>query len=638
MNKTITIGGTELDIGSVGFTLTFAIADVQDPTKRKAFRSSTITVPATPKNLQAFGSPDYIGVRQVTGLTGTITVGLFTFWGDVIQYGFEWIGRERFISFQIVSNSLVEKLKGVKLSDLDLSSGDHDITVANINSSPTAYVKWGVFDHGDEVRREAGNTFAVERHPGLHIENIINAMIVEAGYILSASLNSDHYLFDFSKLLINKSNFEDDKLCTAAASYTKIITIAQLQVYTLNVADKINLVESVDKGDNFILGSYTIPADGAYRFEVSMALLYSLIAVTVGVPVEITLEIRKDGTAIADESFTFEDLSGGYNFAIDTSFKHFTAGEVVNVYLTITGEVTGLNIGNPKFQITQGNTTFEVTADPRRGLDYEMTLEEILPDIECLDLLKWYAALENLMFIINENTKIVTIADWASFYTGDEMDWTSKLILEEQITVEKLSRPARVTIGYTKDDADIATKNLLDFATTDQAFTEFEEAEGEIILPFGWSLFESAFRYGLADQQLPSVVGGDKALNFKSRILNWSPVAASWTFEGAATANFPRLTGSGLSPTDIKNKYVGYLTNLRDSKTLRASFRLTDFDIHNIVNFVEGSDARTLVRLTTPTIEGLYYLIDVSKWDADTQQAECLLLQVNYVNIETEED
>lgn len=640
MDKAINVNGVWLDVGDIGFTVTFAIADVQDPTARKAFRSSTITVPATDKNLRAFGNPDIVGVLQSTGFTGQLKIGMFTFLGDVILYGFEWIGRERFLSFQLVTNSLVEKLKGVKLSDLDLSSGDHTITAANINSSPTTYVKWGLFDHGNEIKRSETNCFAVERHPGLHVESLVNAIITEAGYSLTGALNTEHYMFDFTKLLINKSNFEDDKIVAASViNFSKIFSAAIANA-TLTISDFDELIPFVatsDKGNNFNLSKYIVPAAGAYRFLVDFLMDFEVISGgTINRNFNINLKIKVNGTTIATTSHTVGAVTIGVDIplALDSSFIHLAAGDQVTVTLGTSAATGSFTItppsGETAFFTIGGDGDFDSEADPRRGLNYPLTIAEILPDVECLEFLKWYFALMNLVFRVDENTKIVTIQDYSGFYTGDIMDWTSKLVIDDQITVEKLKRPAKLTIGYANDDADIGTKNLTGFATVDEVFTEYEDTDGEIIVPFAWTLAGTAYRYGLPGWLVPTAVG-DKALNFKTRILKWSPISANWRFEGVTVGTFPYFSGYNLSPSNIKDRYIAYITNLRNSKTVRATFRLTDFDIYNILNWNIGSDARALVRLTTSTLEGLYYLIEVSKWNADTQEAECLLLQASYI-------
>lgn len=628
MNKRIFIDGTEIDVGDIGFTLTFSIMDVKDPTLHKAFKSSTISVPATSKNLAVFGHIDVIGAEYKTGFTADLVVGLFTLRGDVIVFGYEVIGRKRYIQFQIVSNSIAEKLKGVMLSDLDLSSGNHTITVANVNSSPTTYLKYGLFDHGYGFKIENNNCYVVERHAGINIENLVAKIISKAGYGLTASLNSDHYLFDFSKLLINDANFEDDKLCEAAGTYSLLISLTSLQVYTLNVNEVLSFTESVDTGGNFASSAYTIPAAGSYKFDVGFSFGYICTLVTITSTMTVTIEIRNGTTVVASEAKSFTATTGTHTFAVSTSYYNFSKDDVIKAYIKITGVVTADDAPNANFRVNIGSGTLDVKADPRRGINYSLTVSELLPSTSCLDFLKDYMTLQNMFMYINENTKVVTLGEMGDFYTGDLMDWTDKLVLEKSIKIEKLSRPERVVVGYTVDNNDLVSKNTTDFSTTEKEFTEYEEDEQSIIVSFARTKIAPAWRYGLSSIDMP-IIEGDKSYKFLWRILEYNPETASWTFEGSTVTTFPAFNENDLTPAQIKARYSGYFTNLEQSKVLTATFRLTDYDIYNIINFTSGACARTYVQLKQPEFYGKYAIQEISKWDADTQEATVILLQVN---------
>lgn len=183
MQPQIYISGKQIETTDFPFTLSFALSELEDISKRKAFKTSTITVSATSVNLQAFGFPNIVSVRHVDGLRGEIVYKGFSFHGDVVIYDTEQIDNRTYINFQIVSSSIAEKLRGVMLQDLALRE-NVTLTRAEITGQRSAKNNetYALFDHGGF--RDSDNIRVVDFHPIVRVEHIFEKILAKIGYKL----------------------------------------------------------------------------------------------------------------------------------------------------------------------------------------------------------------------------------------------------------------------------------------------------------------------------------------------------------------------------------------------------------------------------------------------------------------------
>jgi hypothetical protein len=650
MDKEIYISGQRLDLGEFGFTLSFSLLDLQDVTRRRAFKSSTITVPATKKNRTLFGFPEMITTRQTATLRGLIRVGVLTFLGDVQFINTETIYNKTYINFQIICGSLSERLQGARLRDLDLGTftiGQSAITTARESQSD---LNWALFDHGNFI--DQTNLSVVEFLPIVLVDYLIEEILTAYGYSLHADsdLPTTHYLADFSKYRLNETNFKKGRTFTGGVkNFTPInfntsdadeYFITPAGVVTTSPVYEVQIVFTAFTQDGIQVTDdklFTADKAGAYRFVSELDYEFSSNRnFDSGAGLVFKIIVKKNGTMIKEDTVTndYTVTDGSGTLTADTGFIHLDADDEITFHYYLSGKVT-VALGTLALSVTH-NTTTESDADSRRGTGYVLNIEDALPDWSILDFLKGYFTFNNLLIAVNEFSREVLILPYADFHETTAVDWSDKLVTSEAVTVEKYERPGIMIFQMVEDSNDITATDGDNKST--QVFSEKETDEEIIQANFARTFFAGAYRIGLPTQQIPtalevpaSAVFQELKYDFKTRLLNYVEVVTgvSYDFEGVEQTKYLSLDDTGLKPADFKANYAGVIRNMLYSKTMTGKLRITDLDLQRIITLQDGYDFRTPLR-----IDGInYYLIEVRGWDADRLTADCLLLQINDKNV-----
>lgn len=659
MQPQIYISGKQIETTDFPFTLSFALSELEDISKRKAFKTSTITVSATSVNLQAFGFPNIVSVRHVDGLRGEIVYKGFSFHGDVVIYDTEQIDNRTYINFQIVSSSIAEKLRGVMLQDLALRE-NVTLTRAEITGQRSAKNNetYALFDHGGF--RDSDNIRVVDFHPIVRVEHIFEKILAKIGYKLHGDslINGNHYIADFARLRINDVDFDSKNRITGLTAddalnwsdnYTPPMGTSQRYVTPTGLSATSNPVYKLkyfDLTDNNELvtetENYNVQADGAFRFLVNVDLTYTMILGDwVNTPtIKATLKrTRNANTTVIDEKvLTPSESNAELNISIDTSFVHCQGGDVffVEFYFDALLSATAPNM--IEFNLNTA-ASFEVQADSRRGIGATLNFADILPAWSATEFIKAYATYMNLLIVVNEFTREVLILNYENFYSEQAQDWSEKLVQSKPVKVFKLEIPARYVFRLERDNNDIS------FVEGDnEAVKVFDKSgtdENLVQVPFSKTYMDGAYRIaGLTRSEvipliLDSPVNVDeipeRKFEFRTRLLNYVTVHSlvnPYTIEGQTNTNWPEYNQNGLGAGDFKDNYRGLLRNVELSKVMEATFVLSPVDLQKILLLAAG-DFRTAVY-----INGIYYwLISINRWDARTEQAVCRLLQVNDKNV-----
>jgi hypothetical protein len=666
MNAKIYIDGELIELGDFSFTLNFSIRELEDVSKRKAFKTSTITVPATNSNLQKFGFPNLVSVRQKTGMTAEIVFKGMSFTGDVVMYGTEKIGSINYINFQVVASSLSEKLQGIMLRDLDLGSFTFNSVNVLDRISAKRDFTFAIFDHDNF--REKENVLIVEPLPILNSAYVMEELLNSIGYQLhsDSNLSAKHYLASFDNYLINEENFETKRTFDAEADYswsdskTGIIdwwiTPTGLSQFQAGFLVEIDFDAINHEGELITTNKYTANTDGAYRFYVSNFFKYQVFSDdTMSENLVVKLLIYKNGSTIETTSKTYPGTQtnngAGEKVEVDTGFIHLVEGDEIEMLYQLSGRVQA----PCAVDILKADIVAIGQADPRRGTGAVMNIADALPNWSAINFVKTYCTFFNYYLMVNEFTREVLILPYAEFYRDTAKDWTENLVTSEVIKVERFGNVAVMDFIMREDNADVF--RVKGENESRQLINVEGGSDQQINVDVSFTKFGSAGVIGLPQKQMPvavshirdNVVEREKAgapwhtsddnpeyknikYNFNTRLLYWDVMESSidtWHFEGTPMSNWITYRNTELKPSDFKNRYSGQFRNMEFSKVLTASFHIPAYELQNYLILNTG-DFRTPIH-----IDGeFYYLIDIKGWNTDTERATCTLLQINDKDIE----
>jgi len=677
MNIDIYIDGNKLDLQEVNFTINLAISELEDFTKTKSFKTSTIRVPATHTNAAIFKNLEDVEVRDFDEkINGYIDTGSFTFYGYVKIFESETIGSETYYNFQIIASSWVDALDGVTIDMLDFTTDDHTITAAAITTSETVastrnYI-YPLVDHGAFIDR--GNIKAVERFPATAVNVIFEKILNYVGYKLhtdsffNVAANQKYYLYNTEKIYLNDSDFAENRASSVICSNVFEHTIPDLfdntiKMFTGNTLPYGIIPFDTENATHEVLTTnynkttyrYTVDTTGAYRFQVELDLDISYQIGINNVNPVVTVFIKKNGyggTTLASEEYDFGTLStpegGSHSFSIDTSFIHLVAADYVEVWMLVDDAVDNTfgDVRTYTCDVTSGSE-FICTADPRRGIGYALAYSDILPSTPCIEFLKAVRHIFNLWFYTNVNEREILVCQADDFHSTTAVDWSDKLDESKAVKVYKYESPKEITYSYLDDDKDYIASTKTEFSSSTQTFENNQANSIEVRNGyFSRTIFGSVYTIGIQSEHtipklLTEYIGSqrpEQSHDFKPRIWyyedNETLATDTWVFEGNTKTNLPHFTETNLQPSDILSNYAGLHKNFQYSKVVEAYFNLSNNDVANFVNMVSGHDFRTPVRLETNYATGVFYVIEINKFNPLEDGSTLVkLLQVNDKNI-----
>jgi len=677
MNYKIYIQDQLIDTQGAKFTLNFSLAELEDFTKRKAFKTSTIKVPATGTNQKVFDYLEEVGVRFPSQqLAGYISAGALTFRGYVKLYDSTIVDGLAYYQFQIICSDWLDILKGVRLSDLDWSDLNHTITATNINTADSGsldyiypLIDFGKFKDDDRVK-------SIERFPSVRISTIYDKILQYCGYTHNSSsffqqaANQKYFLFDMEKIYINDPDFAENKLFMASCDDSYSQTIANgasgyilrfggsplaLGETTVLVGyddtDPDNFPDLFEDTENYSTSVYKYTADvaGSYRFRQSLVYTYTNTGLT-NVSFKVGSVIKKNATAIVASVYgdlhTTDSTPKGGTVIADTSFIHLDVGETIEAFAELKdGEADNESGTSKTFLINLTNSSrFWNDADPRRGNGYQLEFSSVLPDIEVIKFLQSVNGLFNLWFYQNVHERDLLILQSNNFHSTTYTDWSGKLDLSKPVTVSKYEAPKKITYSYAEDSKDFIISNNAGYLSSDYDFDNNQKDTEEVRNNyFTRTWFNYCRRIGLETEYKIPVLWKeyDKAEtnipgwthDFKPRILyfdsNQTTTPDSWIFEFSTKSTVPHFTETNLQPSDIKDNYGFTHKNMEESKIIEAYFRLTENDIADFMNVIPGADFRTPIYIDSPLFAGTYYVMEIKGFDVDGGSCKVQLLQVN---------
>jgi len=432
--------------------LNYRFTDVSQVNKSKGSFSQTFRVPATRDNLDFFGGVIYPDVRERNGLVNTtwnvkkkvraeLAYETIPIMQGSVQLKRVVRQKKQYYDLELVffgeSVDIAQSVGQKKLSDLTLTTVDHDCTVANLVSSwfeigafpLNGDVKYGIMDKGSnwsgEIWTATDPLKAAEFTPYLRAYYILNKIFTEAGFSISSTfLNTDAFqdiympLFSGGPDLIKSDDFGDN---TAKAGL-----VSNQSTTTMN-AEILQLKDTVDGGSdpsgrwNNSTYKYTAPAS-------QFVFINAFALVTNGI-VRIVHTISGVETII-------HTISGIGGFQNGSDFLFMPSGSTLHMAVVDTTGSGAVVVGLDQ---AYGGATFmniDFVTDPVSGFTVDTSLN--MPDFKQIDFVSSLQKMFNLVFIPDPldatKIKIEPFQDYVA--SGTKKDWTNKIDFTSDIVIE----------------------------------------------------------------------------------------------------------------------------------------------------------------------------------------------------------
>jgi hypothetical protein len=434
--------------------LNYRFTDVSQVNKSKGSFSQTFRVPATKDNLDFFGGVINPDVRESSGLINAtwnvkkkvraeLAYKTIPIMDGSIQLKRVVRQKKQYYDLELVffgeSVDIAQSIGQKKLSDLTLTSVDHDVTLTNIVASwfesgsfpLNGDVKYGIMDKGSnwsgEIWTSNDPLLQAELTPYLRVYYILNKIFTEAGFTISSTfLNTDAFqdiympLFAGGPDLLKSDDFGDN---------TAKVGLASNQTTTTMFAETLQLVDTVDGGSdpssnfNNTTHKYTAPAN-------VFVLINAFALVSNGI-VRIVHTISSTETTI----HTFNGI-GSFSNATPSDPLFMPSGSTLHMEVVDTTGSGATVIGTDQ---AYGGSTFlslDFVSDPISGFTMDTALN--MPDFKQIDFVSSLQKMFNLVFIpdaLDPSTiKIEPFQDFVA--SGTKKDWTSKLDFTSDVVIE----------------------------------------------------------------------------------------------------------------------------------------------------------------------------------------------------------
>lgn len=428
--------------------LKFQFSDVEKINNPLASYSQSFRVPLTQNNIDIFGHLDQVtevgGLDLRVRLSAQLLSETYPIMDGFVQVKAVYLTKEIYPEVELVFFSgavdFKSELEGLFLSDLDLSSYNHDLTLNNVQIAwlGTSDYNYGIVDTGQNWTDE---TFGTEDYPLMlpqltlffKAKTLLDKIFSEAGltyestYLEGSDFDDQFVMFANGQTVVESNDGFNENART---------TLASDQTILANSTAIVDLVDNgngcYDQGGNFSNGThkYTVPEGGLYD-------------------VKLTYSVRTAG-ASGDRQFKIrvvvDPASGGANYNLyektlpnqrawlnRTFFfaEPFTLQQNDVIYVEVENDSTASALtvkGSNYFAGNGERTSLEVIGVSSFG-GYEVNVGASAPKMLQFDYLTSLQKLYNLVFIPDKlkpgHFHIETFEDYMS--GGETKDWSSKV-------------------------------------------------------------------------------------------------------------------------------------------------------------------------------------------------------------------
>ena len=507
------------DAADIGLEITRSVFDILEPDKRKADFTRTVSIAGSKEADEIFmamfdvnftvSATSFDPGKRAKALISTDTL------PELVGYcqltDIEILDERRHVYkvvFYGIVADLFKNISDKKLSDIDWSDLDHNLTAANIEGTFTPTLGQGyvypLINYGGLKRRFPTLTVSPRQfRPWLFWKEIWDRIFSDAGTRYQSSfINSEK----FKKLIFS---------CDEPIKVNIAGTLSQANANTDQAITSANTVVAfptvVTGGANFSSNVYTAPQSGQYivggklRIRVNVTLSFTILKVTTTFRFQhIRSGVEVKGFDIVTDHPTVNVTTDeGYSFTIDNvlagdEFRIILRRAIMEVQQL--SSVIRLNIlGSPYF----GTVTLRDTANGKSEI--ECRLSETVSTGSPIDIATMAAGKMlqkdfvmgvikqfNLFYDPQPDGSII-IEPFDDYYTNDVIDITKQLAVDKEFVIKPLEQSKYKRYRYTyKESNDFLNKAHKDgydevYGETEiEIDNEFAKETKETVLP--WSL------------------------------------------------------------------------------------------------------------------------------------------------------
>lgn len=668
-NETPVVTVTPIVFGSLAdfnepFNIMFSIGDIRELSFGSANKSYTLNIPLTKLNKRLLKFVTQSDVKSEP----TEIVSLYLDEQLIISGKMIVLSHDDYSAKVIINqDDWMDVIKKVKATALDFSAFDHLLTQANIEASWTATYpayRYPMIFFGPLVSAETGPTAKWYPNDFIPMISIYHILIgILSGYtIVSEWLNSAYLKSKYilaKETIANDSFIRGKQMNVAVAgdlinSDTTSIpagSSGNSQLYNIRIEFG---TETTDEGGGWDNDTYTVPEDGTYKFKTSVTLLNnapSNPSFTITSESATISIIHKRGAVetvlatISAAAYTGTELLQNIEYELTTKYYHMIAGDEVFVQLYINCNVN--NTGGSPEDLTIGvksvDSTFENiwnNVNKYAGINKNMSLEEMLPDVTQLDFLAAIRDIYNLRFWMDKSNKTLHIEPWDQFLTDQIVDITN-LIDHDNPATEMISPyfSKYIDLKWKNDDSDEAYTEYLKENTNGPGLkqivltSEFcksnidsrEHRFSSIITGKNSMIGEFLTDVPRIWNKVPNYVDldYDRKVNFNTRIVHWDGLTAgfTWYFDASTKTSYPKI--SGLDWDDIYLAYWQKIFHKIDKgKLLPLRVRIKPAFLSQFVTKINNVQAENFRPKYKATINGIENYYRLQKITSDGELAE----------------
>ena len=467
--------------------LKFQFSDVEKINNPLASYSQSFRVPLTQNNVDIFGHLDQVtevgGLDLRVRLSAQLLSDTYPIMDGFVQVKAVYLAKEIYPEVELVFFSgavdFKSELEGLYLSDLNLSSYDHDLTLLNVQLAwlGTGDYNYGIVDTGQNWTAETfGTSDNAITLPSLTLffkaKTLLDEIFEGAGLTYEST-----YLegTDFAKQFVMFANGQTVVASNDDFNENARTTLASNQTISANSTAIVDLVDNgndcYDQGNNWDnpTNKYTVGESGLYN-------------------VNLTYSVRPNGTP-GNRQFkvrvVVDPISGGANYnLVEQTWAN--EGAVINRQLTtlteggavvlVAGDVlyvevendstsSTLSVGGTNYFAGGGErTSLEIVAESSLG-GYEVNVAASAPKMLQFDYVTSLQSLYNLVFIPDANKPghfhIETFEDYIT--AGDTKDWSSKVDYGKDVVIKPTTDLQAAQYRWTYSSGkDFVTKTVED--------------------------------------------------------------------------------------------------------------------------------------------------------------------------------
>ena len=372
----------------IPISLTYSIADIENPDQRNAVFSKTITLPGTLNNNNLFKHIYEIDIYSNFNPNAKALINLYDN-NVLVLEGYLKLnniitldGKKEYevVIYGNVANVFLDMGESL-LSDLDFSDLDHVYNGANVEASWSATVGnnyvYPLIDYGytNTTNYNLGETATEDYKPAIYVKEYIDRIFSTRGYTYS----SPFFESDFFKRLIipytggalklTESEVQSRLYSVECVGTTITNTVPATQWTARQHVDITSVTydygSQVNATTNYIICGY----DGTYVFTVGV-IGYSYTQLTANTGSQILVNIYAINSTTSNIVYQLDIIASGLG-EFSSQAIHFSAGTYIKIEVTAYN-VQSATIGNLTFRnslvsdlITEGNTVYMNRAVPR---------------------------------------------------------------------------------------------------------------------------------------------------------------------------------------------------------------------------------------------------------------------------------